>query len=199
MTNDQTIALYHPLLQCIALKVLRCKADAEDIVQDTYLKWLSIDQTKIQNTRAYLIRAVTHNCLNHLNTLRRKKEEYIDMFQESDFMKWFKEIDFSHLDLEHEVATAFRLICSKLEPLERAIYLLKEVFNVDYESLQLIFNKNKEHCRQVFCRAKKKLFQGKERENLRTEYQPLFESFRQACRTGQTAELISRLQLISQS
>src|SRR6476620_10775419 len=74
----QDIALYHPLLHSVAYNILRCKQDAEDIVQDTFLKWLSIDRTKIENTKAYLITAVTNNCLNHLNTLRKKKEEYWD-------------------------------------------------------------------------------------------------------------------------
>ena len=66
LTQTQTIALYHPMLHSIALRIVKCKADAEDIVQDTFLKWLSIEKEQIQNTRAYLIKSVTNNCLNHL-------------------------------------------------------------------------------------------------------------------------------------
>src|SRR5690606_10607667 len=62
----QTISLYQPLLHTIAYNLVRCKQDAEDIVQETFIKWLTIDHEKVQNTKAYLVRAVTNNCLNHL-------------------------------------------------------------------------------------------------------------------------------------
>jgi RNA polymerase sigma factor (sigma-70 family) len=81
MSKEQTIAIYQPLLQAIAYKIVRCKADAEDIVQETFLKWLSSGPKKIENTKAYLITAVKNNCLNHLNALRRKKEE---LFQQNN-------------------------------------------------------------------------------------------------------------------
>ena len=81
------------MLQNIAYNLLRCKADAEDIVQDTFVKWLSIDQTKIQNTKAYLIKSVTNNCLTHLNSLKKKKEEYRDSISLAELMVKFKESD----------------------------------------------------------------------------------------------------------
>ncbi len=112
---------------------------------------------KIQNTKAYLIKAVTNNCLNHLNSLRKKKEEYLDSINVSEFIHRFKENNFAHLDLEADLAKAFKVMQAKLEPLERAVYLLKEVFDIDYESLQTIVDKKKEHSRQLLCRAKKKL------------------------------------------
>ena len=146
----QDIALYHPILHSVAYNILRCKQDAEDIVQDTFLKWLSIDRTKIQNTKAYLITAVTNNCLNHLNTLRRKKEEYWDSSKLSQLIVKFKESDFAHLDLEAELSAAFKVLLTKLEPLERAAYLLKEVFDFDYDALQQVLNKKTDHCRQLF-------------------------------------------------
>ena len=88
---DQTIALYHPLLQSAALRLLRCKADAEDMVQETFIKWLSIDPSTIKNTRAYLMTAVTNNCINHLNALKRKKEEYLESFQLPEFLHYLNE------------------------------------------------------------------------------------------------------------
>lgn len=156
MNQAQTITLYQPVLQAIAYKILRCKADAEDIVQDTFIKWLSTEQKKIKNTKAYLVRAVRNNCLNHLNTLRKKKEEYLDAIDLSKVAGKFKD-DFSHLDLDAELSKALALLHAKLEPLERAVYLLKEVFDFDYQSVQLALNRKQEHCRQLFCRAKKKL------------------------------------------
>ena len=61
------------MLQRIAMRMLRCKADAEDIVQETFIKWLSQEQEKIKNTKAYLVRAVTNNCINHMQSLRQKR------------------------------------------------------------------------------------------------------------------------------
>ena len=148
MDQAQAITLYQPTLTSIAYNLLRSKADAEDIVQETFLKWLTIDTEKIQNTKAYLIKAVTNNCLNHINSLRKKKEEYLDSINVSEFLHRFKENNFSHLDLEADLAKAFKVIQTKLEPLERAVYLLKEVFDFDYEALQETLDKKKDHCRQ---------------------------------------------------
>jgi RNA polymerase sigma factor (sigma-70 family) len=189
----QDIALYHPMLHSVAYNILRCKQDAEDIVQDTFLKWLSIDRTKIQNTKAYLITAVTNNCLNHLNTLRKKKEEYWDTSKLSQLIVRFKESDFAHLDLEAELAAAFKVLHAKLEPLERAAYVLKEVFDFDYEALQQVLNKKADHCRQLFCRAKKKLSEETPKLNFELPNKSqLLESFKKACE-GPAAHFIQDL------
>lgn len=192
MNQDQTIALYHPLLQSAAQKLLRCKADAEDMVQETFVKWLSIDQSNIKNTKAYLITAVTNNCLNHLNTLKRKKEEYLDSFQLPEFLVKIKESDFAHLDFEVELSKAFRMIISKLEPLERAVYLLKEAFNFDYDMLQELFDKKKDHLRQLFSRAKRKIGENSALLEVNTNHLPLAESFLDACK-GNITDFINTL------
>src|SRR5687768_1740916 len=149
MDQAQTIVLYQPLLHTIAYNLVRCKEDAEDIVQETFARWLSIDHQKIQNTKAYLIKAVTNNCLNHLQSLRKKKEEYLESFHWPEFIEKFRESDFSHLDIEANLTKAFQILHHKLEPLERAVYVLKEAFDLDYKALQELLNKKQEHCRQL--------------------------------------------------
>jgi RNA polymerase sigma factor (sigma-70 family) len=194
MNQSQTIVLYQPTLQAIAYNLVRCKADAEDIVQETFLKWLSIDTEKIQNTKAYLIKAVTNNCLNHLQSLRRKKEEYLDTINVSEFLHRFKENNFAHLDLEADLNKAFKVIHAKLEPLERAVYLLKEVFDFDYDALQETLDKKKDYCRQLVCRAKKKLSDGSAKIHFDLpEVSQLMASFRKACDLGNAAELVQDL------
>jgi RNA polymerase sigma-70 factor (ECF subfamily) len=190
MNQAQTIALYQPLLHTIAYNLVRCKEDAEDIVQETFVKWLSIDHQKIENTKAYLVRSVTNNCLNHLNSLKRKKEEYLDNVSEA--LHRIKETSLAHLDLDINLSAALNVVYSKLEPLERAVYLLKEVFDFDYEDLQETLDKKKEHCRQLFCRAKKKLNEETSKINL-PDKSKLLESFRKACDFGTASELISEL------
>lgn len=192
MNHAQTIALYQPTLHAIAFRLLRCKADAEDIVQETFLKWLSAEHEKIQNTKAYLVKAVTNNCLNHLNTLKRKKEQYLDAIHWSEMVERFRESDFSHLDLETEITKAFKILQHKLEPLERAVYLLKEVFDFDYEALQLMLDKKQDYCRQLLCRARKKLEQPAIHEEDKPKHS-LLETFKKACDLGNAAEFITEL------
>ncbi|MBY0435925.1 MAG: sigma-70 family RNA polymerase sigma factor [Cyclobacteriaceae bacterium] len=194
MNHAQTIALYQPTLHAIAYNLVRCKADAEDIVQETFLKWLSIDQKKIQNTKAYLIKAVTNNCLNHLTSLRKKKEEYLDSINIREFVHRIKENNFAHLDLDAELAKAMKVIHTKLEPLERAVYVLKEVFDFDYDALQTALDKKKDHCRQLVCRAKKKLSEESSKIHFEMPDTTKFmDTFRKACDMNNASELIQHL------
>jgi RNA polymerase sigma factor (sigma-70 family) len=195
LDQSQTIALYQPTLQAIAMKLLRCKADAEDVVQETFYKWLNAEHEKIRNTKAYLIRSVTNNCLNHLDSLKKKKQEYIESFQWPEFIEKMRDSEFPNLDLEVKMAKAIQVIQEKLEPLERAVYILKEFFDVDYKSLQELLDKKQDHCRQLVARARKKI--GDERMNLEAAIQPkktaLFEKFSRACDFGPAAELVNHL------
>ncbi|MDZ7650182.1 MAG: sigma-70 family RNA polymerase sigma factor [Cytophagales bacterium] len=192
MNHAQTITLYQPLMHQIAYNLLRCKADAEDIVQDTFMKWLSAEQEKIENTKAYLIKAVTNNCLNHLNKLNRKKEEYWDSIQLSELMVKFKESDFANIDFEKELAAAFKIIQSKLEPLERAAYLLKEVFDFDYEEIQKVLDKKADNCRQLLSRARKKIDKNPKKVIINPESN-LFDSFKKACDMGNISDFVQHL------
>ncbi len=194
MNPAQTIALYQPTLQRIAYNLVRCKADAEDIVQETFLKWLSAETDKVRDTKAYLIKAVTNNCLKHLETIKRKKTECLDAIQRHEFVSLLKETNFGHLDLEADLEKAMRILHTKLEPLERAAYLLKEAFDVDYEALQGVINKRKDYCRQLVCRARKKL----QEEAARIQFElpdpsALMASFRKSAEMGNPKELIEQL------
>jgi RNA polymerase sigma-70 factor (ECF subfamily) len=175
--------------------MLRCKADAEDIVQETFIKWLSAEHEKIKNTKAYLITAVTNNCINHLKALQRKKEQYFENLHWPEFVEKIRDTDFSSIDVEAELNKALHIIHEKLEPLERAVYLLKEVFDVDYNALQQLLDKKQDHCRQLLCRAKKKL--NDEKEHFNAVFQPkktaLFEYFEKACDDFNPGELINYL------
>jgi RNA polymerase sigma-70 factor (ECF subfamily) len=194
MNQEQTIILYQPLLQAIAYNIVRCKADAEDIVQETFLKWLTLGPQKIENTKAYLIRAVRNNCLNHLTALRKKKEELFGSHNFTEILEKFKETSFGHLDFDAEMGKAMKVLHSKLEPLERAVYLLKEVFDFDYEALQETLDKKKDHCRQLLCRAKKKLADETSKINFELpDASALMDSFRKACHLGNASDLVSEL------
>lgn len=185
-----TIALYQPLLQSIAFRMLGCMQDAEDMVQDTFLKYLSVDTTKIQNTKAYLIRSVTNNCLNHLNSLKQKKKEYLESVKLPEV---FDKIDFSHLDLKQELDAAMAVLHKKLGPLERGLFLLREGFDFDYDELQEIFNKKKEHCRQIICRAKEKLSKETEKFSYSFDKEKYFQAVQKACSEGSFDDLLDEI------
>lgn len=194
MNHEQAIILYQPVLQAIAYNIVRCKADAEDIVQETFLKWLTLGPQKIDNTKAYLIKAVRNNCLNHLDSIKRKKVDLFNQHNIAEILDRFKETNLGHLDLDAEIAKALKLIQSKLEPLERAVYLLKEVFDFDYESLQEALDKRKDHCRQLLCRAKKKLEDEKSKIHFELpDASKLIETFRNACNIANPSELLDEL------
>ncbi len=195
MTHAQTITLYHPLLHGIAYRIVKCKQDAEDIVQDTFLKWLSVEKEKIVNTKAYLIRSVTNNCLNHLQALKRKKEEYLESIQFPELISKFKEhLDLSHIDFQVDMQAALKVIHSKLEPLERAVFVLRAGFNFDYDALQDVLEKKKDHCRQLFSRAKKKLEEEKSKINFDWSTKPQWvEYFSKSCESGFSSDLINSL------
>lgn len=190
MTQRSTIALYQPLLQSIAFRMLGCIHDAEDIVQDTFLKYLSTDMSKIDNIKAYLIRSVTNNCLNHLNSLKERKKEYLESVK---LPSLFDKMDFSHLDVKQEMSAALKVLHKKLSPLERGLFLLREGFDFDYEELQELFNKKKEHCRQVVCRAKEKLARGTERFAFSFNVEKYFEAINKASQNGDFDELMDHI------
>jgi RNA polymerase sigma factor (sigma-70 family) len=196
LNQAHAISLYQPILHQIAYNLLRCKADAEDIVQDTFVKWLSVDQSKIENTKAYLIRSVTNNCLNHINSLKRKKEEYWDVFQLSELMVKFKESDFANIDFEKELSAAFKVIQLRLEPIERAAYILKEVFDYEYDELQKVLDRKADNCRQIISRARKKLNEERDKINFNINLPDttnLFESFKKACHLEDASEFVQQL------
>lgn len=195
MTQAQTISLYHPILHSIAYRIVKCRQDAEDIVQDTFLKWLSVEKEKIQNTKAYLIRSVTNNCLNHLDSLKRKKEEYLESIQFPELISKFKEhLDLSNIDIQVDMQAALKVIHTKLEPLERAVFVLRELFNFDYDALQELLEKKKDHCRQLFSRAKRKLEDESLKINFDWPSKPQWvEDFSKSCESGFSSDLIKSL------
>jgi len=194
MNQTQAITLYRPMLHSVALRIVGSMADAEDIVQDTFLKWLSIDQKKIENTKSYLIKAVTNSSINHLNAIKRKKNELLDSINHSELMEKYRESDFAKFDFENEIAEALAIMHKKLEPMEKSIYILREIFDLEYEYLQEIFDKKKDNLRQLFSRAKSKLKQESSKfKDFEVKKPAFLESFKAACNKGQIEQFVEEL------
>ena len=194
MTQAQTISLYQPLLVTIANNFVRCKQDAEDIVQEVFVKWLTLEQSKIENTKAYLIKSVTNTCINHLNSFKKKKQEYLDSIHFDEFVHRIKESNFAHLDFDFNMSQAFKTLHAKLEPLERAVFLMKEVFDFDYQAIQDALNKKQDHCRQLLSRAKKKLNENTSSMHFDLpNVSKMMDSFREACTMENAEKFVNEL------
>ena len=204
MNNEQAIVRYQPMLQQIAMKIVGSMADAEDIVHDTFVRWLTTDKEQIKNTKAYLIKAVTNNCLNHIEKIKRKKDELLEDWHLGSFIDQQKERDFFKFDLENEISAALEILHKKLEPLEKSVFVLREVFNVEYEEIQQIVDRKKENCRKLFSRAKVKLSEETSKikldiSHLSTEMKKKYdhpeflESFKNASFKGNISDLITEL------
>ncbi len=191
MSQEETISLYQPLLYSIAYNILGKVADAEDIVQDTFLKWFRVEHQKVENSKAYLVKSVKNACLNHINVLQRRKEVF---FETIDFSQFIGKLEMPNFDLKNEISEAVGILFKKLEPNERAVFLLKEVFDFDYNDLTAVLDKTKENCRQLLSRAKDKLKQEKGRFNLNKDtHNQLLDNFYSATSFGEIGNFIDEL------
>lgn len=132
MIVDPCIA-HRSLLFTVAYEMLGSAADAEDVLQETWLRWAEVDRSQIHDPRAYLVRAVTRQALNRIRTLSRRREDYVG--------EWLPEPLLTHPDvaddveLAESVSIAMLTVLETLGPTERAVFVLREVFDVPYEEV----------------------------------------------------------------
>ncbi|MDB4949068.1 MAG: hypothetical protein JWM27_1717 [Gemmatimonadetes bacterium] len=144
---------HRPLLFGIAYRMLGSAADAEDAVQDTWLRWRGAGE-EARSPRAFLAATVTRLCIDQLRSARVRREEYVGA--------WLPEPLVGDVDLgsearplrEESLATAFLLMLERLSPVERAVFLLREVFEFDYGEIAGVVGKAEASCRQVLHRAR---------------------------------------------
>ena len=194
MNTTEDILSYQPMLRSVALRIVGSIEDAEDIVQDTFEKWFSIDRKDIKNTKAYLIKSVSNNSIKFLTSLRSKisqktftTEDHFELVDRQEIKAFLK------FDRDAQLGEAWQVLHKKLEPLEKSIYVMREVFSIEYEELQEIFDKKKDHCRQLFFRAKTKLEQDKIKFKADFTVPKLPMSFKKACEFGSIHEMIDEL------
>ena len=132
MTDDPFVA-HRSLLFTVAYEMLGSAADAEDVVQETWLRWADVDQAEVRDPRAYLVRIVTRQALNRLRTLARRREEYVG--------EWLPEPLLTSPDvaedveLAESVSIAMLTVLETLGPAERAVFVLREVFDTPYDEI----------------------------------------------------------------
>ncbi len=195
MTKTETFLEYKSLLFSVAYNMLGLVADAEDMVQDTYEKWLKLDAAHVQNIKAYLVKTITNACINHLNKLKRERKNYIGPWLPEPLIASEENLGAQAEEMFHPLSIGIMVMLEKLTPQERAVFLLKEIFAYDYDEIAEIINKSNDNCRQIFKRAQQHLKEDKKRFaiNMRT-HERIFQQFLNACHEGDMDGLIALLQ-----
>ncbi|AZQ62279.1 sigma-70 family RNA polymerase sigma factor [Flammeovirga pectinis] len=191
MLAEQAITEYRPLLYTVAYRILGAASDAEDMVQETFIKILRVDLSKIEDIKNYLIKTITNTCLNHLESLKRKKEHLVDNW--SNITNNFQLDPFEHWsnDKAAELSDGLRNMMKRLTDAELSVYLMKEAFNMNYNEITEIAKKKADHCRQLFHRSKQKLEEGKDKFNVDPEkHLQLYKKFQQANADGEVRGLV---------
>ncbi|WP_438828373.1 RNA polymerase sigma-70 factor [Streptomyces hesseae] len=152
LNEGRDFAECRPLLFTIAYEILGSAADAEDVVQDSYLRWHGVDQEHVEHPRAYLVRTVTRQALNHLRTARRRREDYVG--------PWLPEPVRTEPDVSEDavlaesVSMAMLLVLETLSPDERAVFVLREVFGYSHREVADMVGKTEATARQIAHRAR---------------------------------------------
>jgi RNA polymerase sigma-70 factor, ECF subfamily len=137
----------------LAYRMLGSRAEAEDVVQDAYLRWHAADHAPIEDPRRYLGTVVTRLCLDRLKSARVRHEEYVGPWLPEPVVDEIFD-DTAAGELAHDVSVALMLLLERLSPLERASFLLHDVFGLDFTEVARAIGRGEAACRQLAARAR---------------------------------------------
>lgn len=143
-----------PKLMRVAYRMLGSVTDAEDVVQEAFIRWMGTDRSQVREPEAFLRRTVTRLCLDQLKSARRQRETYIG--------PWLPEPIVEEDDLE-DVTLPLMLVLERLSPLERAAFLLHDVFGLEFEEVATALDRDAAACRQLAARARAHVRQARPR------------------------------------
>jgi RNA polymerase sigma-70 factor (TIGR02957 family) len=190
--SDDPFVTHRSLLFTVAYEMLGSAADAEDVVQETWLRWAGVDQSQVHDPRAYLVRIVTRQALNRLRSVSRRREEYIG--------EWLPEPLLTSPDvaedaeLAENVSIAMLTVLETLGPAERAVFVLHEVFETPYDEIAEIVGKTPAAVRQIAHRAREHVAARRPRTQVdRAEQEATFQKFMAAVTSGDVQGLVEVL------
>jgi len=188
MTGDPFVA-HRSLLFTVAYEMLGSAADAEDVLQESWLRWAGVDRAQVRDPRAYLVQVVTRQSLNRLRTLSRSREDYVG--------EWLPEPLLTSPDvaedveLAESVSIAMLTVLETLAPTERAVFVLREVFELPYGEIAEAIGKSAATVRQIARRSREHVAARRPRMRVsRSEQQAVLERFLAALRTGRLQDLM---------
>ncbi|NUW33269.1 RNA polymerase sigma-70 factor [Nonomuraea sp. SMC257] len=188
----ETFLAHRNLLFTVAYEMLGSAADAEDVLQETWLRWVKADLDQVQDRRAYLIQITTRQSLNRLRSLKLRKEAYVG--------PWLPEPLITAPDaaedvvLAESVSMALMLVLETLAPTERAVFVLREVFDVGYDEIAAAVGKSPDAVRQIAHRARRHVEARRPRKAVSArQTRAALESFQRALETGDPQRLLDVL------
>ena len=189
-TQFESFNQNRPLLFGIAWRMLGNAADAEDILQEAFLRWQRTGESDIRSPKAFLLTIVTRLCLNHLDSARVKKEQLFGTNASLESLPSGEVNPAEDVDLADALDAAFSVVLKCLSPVERAVFLLREVFECDYTEVSRIVEKSEENCRQILRRARERIAGRDHRFEVKLEEQEaVLREFLSATATGELDRL----------
>jgi RNA polymerase sigma-70 factor (TIGR02957 family) len=192
VVTEDAFLTHRRLLFTVAYEMLGSAADAEDILQESWLKWDAVDQSEVRDPRAYLVRIVTRKALDRLRTLARRREEYVG--------PWLPEPVLTAPDVAEDVeladslSMAMLLVLETLTPTERAVFLLRDVFDLGYDELADAVGKTPAAVRQIAHRARAHVAARRPRGvTSQAQTRAALEAFLRALDTGDLQSLVDIL------
>lgn len=190
MTDVLTVFTAHrALLFTVAYEMLGSAADAEDVVQETWLRWSADDREDVREPRAYLVRITTRLALNRLRTLARQRESYVGPWLPEPLETVPDVAD--DVALAESVSTAMMLVLETLGSTERAVFVLREVFDVPYDEIAAAVDRTPENVRQIARRARAHVAARRPRSEVTTkERDEVVARFQRAIAEGDLQQLL---------
>ncbi|MDO0911652.1 RNA polymerase sigma-70 factor [Streptomyces sp. DT2A-34] len=179
----EAFVAHRNLLFTVAYEMLGSAADAEDVLQETWLRWVEVDLGQVRDQRAYLVRITTRQSLNRLRTMTRRKEAYVGPWLPEPLLT---APDVAQdVELAESVSMALMLVLETLSPTERAVFVLREVFDVDYDEIAAAVDKTPAAVRQIAHRARRHVDARRPRAPVSASAtRAALESFQRALATG---------------
>jgi RNA polymerase sigma-70 factor (ECF subfamily) len=194
MTREEQFDAHRPLLFSIAYRMLGSVMDAEDVVQDAYLRWEKAAEAEIQSPKAYLSTIVTRLCLDHLRSARAQREEYVGPWLPEPLMSDPAPDVADTAALHETLSMAFLVLLESLTPVERAIFLLHDVFGYEFSEIAGIVDRSEANCRQLARRARGYVEARRPRfESSAAQQERLTQQFLRACSVGDLPGLVATL------
>lgn len=169
--TSQLFEQYRGLLFSIAYRLLGSASDAEDIVQESFLRWMQADTSQVQSPKAYLSTMVVRLCLDQLRSARARREVYVGPWLPEPIATGQHQELVETPILAESLSFAFLVLLETLAPLERAVFVLREVFDYDYADIAAMVEKSEANCRQIFHRAQQRLQERRSRFAVSSEQQ----------------------------
>jgi RNA polymerase sigma-70 factor (ECF subfamily) len=179
----EAFVAHRNLLFTVAYEMLGSAADAEDVLQETWLRWVGVDLDTVQNQRAYLVRITTRQALVRLRTLGRRKESYVGPWLPEPLLTAPDVAE--DVELADSVSMAMLLVLETLAPMERAVFVLRDVFDVAYDEIAEAVGKSPAAVRQIAHRARAHVAARRPRGVFSAaETRTALEAFQRAVETG---------------